>query len=95
MADLASDLFGLGATLFEMLAGQLPYPAGTLEQTLRRHQCDPPADLRRLVGSLPLPLVHLVERLLLRKPAERPKAAAVVQQLIALEIAALGRRKSA
>ena len=94
-ADLTSDLFSLGVTLFEMLAGQLPYPSGTLEQTLRRHQCDPPADLRRLAGPQPPPQVPLIERLLARKPAERPKAAAVVQQLIALEIAALGRRKSA
>ncbi len=91
----ASDVFSLGVTLFEMLAGQLPYPAGSVEQTFRRHESDPPADIRRFVGGLPSGLVALVERLLARRPADRPKMAAAVQQLIALEIAAIRRRLSA
>lgn len=94
-ADQSSDLFSLGVTLFEMLTGQLPYPAGSLRQTLRRHACDPPADIRRHAGLLAPALVTLVERLMARKPNERPRAAAIVQQLVALEIAALGRRQSA
>ncbi len=93
--DAGSDLFGLGVTLFEMLTGELPYPPGNLEQTFRRHGCDPPGDIRRLAGPLPPALVRLVERLLARKPTERPRAAAVVQQLVALEIATLQRRRSA
>jgi serine/threonine protein kinase len=90
--DEASDLFSLGVTLFETLTGQLPYPPGTLGQTFRRHGCDPPADVRRCGAAVPRELAHLVGRLLARKPDERPKAAAVVRQLIALEIAALRRR---
>jgi serine/threonine protein kinase len=92
---LPGDLFSFGVTLFEMLSGQLPYPAGTVEQTFRRHRSDPPADIRRYVPSLPPALVHLIERLLSNRPADRPRAAAVVQQLIALEIAALRQRRSA
>jgi serine/threonine protein kinase len=92
---LASDLFSLGVTLFEALSGQLPYPSGPIEQTLRRRCTEPPADLGRLVWPLPPGLVHLVERLLARQPEDRPRAAAVVQQLVALEIAALRHRRSA
>ncbi|MCS6849742.1 MAG: serine/threonine protein kinase [Gemmataceae bacterium] len=92
---LESDLFSFGVMLFEMLAGQLPYPPGTVEETLRRHRDERPADIRRLVPGLPGSLAALVERLLARQPAERPRAAAVVQQLVALEIAALRRRRSA
>jgi eukaryotic-like serine/threonine-protein kinase len=88
----ASDLYSIGVMLFEMLTGQLPYPPGSLNQTFRRHGCDPPADIRRLAGPLPAPLVRLVERLLARHPDDRPQADAVVRQLIALEIAALRRR---
>lgn len=91
----AGDLFSLGVMLFEMLAGRLPYPKGTVQQTFRRHLCDPPADLRRHAPLLPTALVTLIERLLSRRPADRPTAAAVVKQLVALEIAAIGRRKSA
>jgi serine/threonine protein kinase len=93
--DQGSDLFSLGVTLFEMLTGRLPYPSGTIDQTLRRHRSDPPADIRRHADGLPAGLVNLVGRLLARRPAERPRAGAVVQQLINLEIAALGRRQSA
>src|SRR5207249_782453 len=93
--DYKADLFSLGVTLFEMLTGQLPYPPGTLEQTLRRHRLDPPADIRRYAPLLPPNLVTLIERLLARQPAARPRAPAVVQQLVALEIAALSRRRAA
>jgi hypothetical protein len=66
-----------------------------VRQTFRRHASDPPADVRRHVGSLPPGLAGLLERLLARRPADRPRAAAVVQQLIGLEIAAIKRRLSA
>jgi serine/threonine protein kinase len=92
-AGPASDLFSLGVTLFEMLTGRLPYPPGSLRQTVRRHHCDPPADIRRSVGRLPPALVALVGRLLARRPEDRPAARAVVRQLVELEIATLSRRR--
>ncbi len=94
-AGPASDLFSLGVTMFEMLTGRLPYPTGTVEQTFRRHRCDPPADLRAHRPDLPRPLAAVVERLLARRPEDRPRVARVVQQLVALEIAALRWRRSA
>jgi serine/threonine protein kinase len=90
--DFASDLFSLGVTFFEMLTGRLPYPPGSLRQTLRRHLCDPPADIRRHVPELPPALVAMIERLLAHRGKERPRAAAVVQQLVRAEIAVLGKR---
>jgi serine/threonine protein kinase len=92
---LTSDLYSFGITLFEMVAGRLPYAAGTIEETFRRHCSETPADIRRFVPSLPPALVNLINRLLARLPADRPRAAAVVQHLIDLEITALQRRKSA
>jgi serine/threonine protein kinase len=93
-AGLGSDLFSLGVMLFEMLAGHLPYPPGSLDQTFRRHGCDPPADITRSAGPLPAPLTTLLERLLSRHPEQRPRAVAVVQQLIGLEIATLRWRRT-
>jgi serine/threonine-protein kinase len=91
--DFGSDLFSLGVTFFETLTGRLPYPPGSLRQTLRRHRCDPPEDIRRSVPNLPPALAMLVERLLAHRSEDRPNAAAVVQQLVHLEIAALGERR--
>jgi serine/threonine protein kinase len=90
-----SDLFSLGLTIFEMLAGRLPYPAGSTRQTLHRHRCDPPADIRNFAEGLPPALVSLLERLLDHAPGARPRARQVVQQLIGLEIATLRQRRSA
>jgi serine/threonine protein kinase len=93
--DPASDVFSLGVTLFEMLTGQLPYPPGSIAETLRRHEADPPADLRRYDATIPFGVVELVNELLAHRPKDRPRAAKVVQDLVGLEIAAIKRRKSA
>lgn len=88
----AADLFSLGVTLFEMLVGQLPYPPGNMEQTLKRHAWDPPQDLVRCRADLPQGLCNLVARLLDRKPGRRPRATQVVAELIGFEIATFRRR---
>ena len=93
--ETCSDLFSLGVTLFEMLTGQLPYPHGTIEQTLRRHSGEPPADIRDLVEGLPSGLITLIDRLLSRRPQDRPRASQLVQQIIALESTLMSRRMSA
>lgn len=93
--DFASDMFSLGVTLFEMITGKLPYPTGSLDATMRRHINDTPADIRSYGLSIPDPLADLVDQLLSRRPADRPRAAAVVQQLVSLEISSLRRRRTA
>ena len=89
--DLRSDLFSLGVTLFELLTGRLPYPPGSVSQTVRRHIDAPPDDVREHAAGVPAALATLVARLLAPRPEDRPRASAVVQHLIRLEIAALRR----
>jgi serine/threonine protein kinase len=93
--ETCSDLFSLGASLFEMLTGQLPYPQGSIEQTLRRHSCEPPFDIRSLGEGIPPGLSTLIDRLMARRPEDRPRAAAVIQQIITLENMISSRRLSA
>jgi serine/threonine protein kinase len=89
--DERADLFSLGVMFFEMLAGQLPYASGNARQTLKHHRDDPPADIRRHTEALPTVFVKLLDRLLAHYPHERPRAAAVAQQLGALELSFLRR----
>ena len=44
----ASDLYALGVTLFQLLAGRLPHEADTLGELLRRVASEPAPDLRTL-----------------------------------------------
>jgi serine/threonine protein kinase len=94
--DFASDWFSFGVMLFEMLTGMLPYSPGTLTETLERHRHeDPVARVAAVADAWPARLAALLEGLLERNLAARPRDALIVHELIALEIAALGLRRAA
>jgi serine/threonine protein kinase len=94
-ADQRADVFSLGVMLFELLTGERPYPPGSLAETMAAHAGGEPADLRDYPGPWPPRLADLLARMLSRRPGARPRTAAVVQELIDLEIATLQRRRSA
>jgi serine/threonine protein kinase len=92
-AGVRSDLYSLGATLFEMLAGRPPVEAATLAELVTRHRQQAVARLRTLVPHAPREVEWLVARLLARNPLRRPASAEeVVRLLVRLEIATLAGR---
>lgn len=85
LADIRSDLYSLGCTLFYMLVGKPPFAEGTGVQKLLQHQEQKPPSLTQLRGDIPSSVSQLVDRLLAKKPEARPQSPLeVVSQLYAI-----------
>jgi WD40 repeat protein len=68
-ADIRSDLYSLGCTLYYLLAGRVPFPGGTVTEKMLRHNMDEPTPLEQLRPDVP-PAVAAVVRLLMAKRRE-------------------------
>jgi serine/threonine protein kinase len=73
-----SDLYSLGAILFEMLAGQPVFQAKTLPAMMNKHLTETPPRIRDLCPDVPEALEQLVNQLLQKNPNERGGAAGEV-----------------
>ena len=85
--DQRSDIYSLGATLFECLAGCRPFEAKSAAGLIEAHRQQPPPQLRRLVPHVPLAVTRLVHNMLRKDPLRRPQSTGeLIGQLISLEI---------
>ena len=78
--DARSDLYALGAILYEMLTGRPIYPCRSLtELAARLHRGDPPLSPRQLRRSVPRDLETICLKCLERDPARRYTSAEALQ----------------
>jgi len=76
----AADVFSLGVTLHQMLAGERPFPDGTRRNPFPQTR-QPAQSIRRLRPSVPKKLDELLLRCLAGDPAERPTIAELMPAL--------------
>ncbi len=82
-ADIRSDLYALGCTLYYFLVGRPPFAGGTLMQKLKAHALDTPPSPAQARPDLPPALVELIARLMAKDPADRPQTPAEAARLLA------------
>jgi eukaryotic-like serine/threonine-protein kinase len=78
-ADIRSDLYSLGVTLWEMLSGKLPFQGSSAELMQQHRQAVLP--MWNLTGS-PQPISALLEVLLEKDPARRFQSPASISKII-------------
>ncbi len=67
----ATDLYGLGVTLYEALAGDAPFRSPSAEETMKRHISTPITPLRTLRPDLAPSIEAVVMQALEKEPARR------------------------
>ncbi len=81
LAEPASDLYALGATMFRLLTGERPYPHPVPQIYISHMQAPVP----ELPETVPAPLAAIVRRSMAKSPAERfPDARAMADALRAV-----------
>jgi serine/threonine-protein kinase len=70
-ADIRSDIYSLGCTLYHMLAGRPPFNEGDMTARLLKHVEAKPTDVRELNPKVSPGLALVLDRMLAKKPADR------------------------
>lgn len=82
--DRRTDVYSLGATLYELFSGERPFAAESSEKMILRCLREEPVPLARVAPGLPPALGEAIDRCLKKDPADRfPSARAAAAALAA------------
>ena len=69
--DQRADIYGLGATLYKMIAGVAPFDGSSVKEIIKAKMENDPPPLRRLIPEVPGGLSTVVQKMLARNPESR------------------------
>ncbi|MBM3982552.1 MAG: serine/threonine protein kinase, partial [Planctomycetes bacterium] len=76
--DIRADIYGLGATLYFLLAGHPPFPTGTVSQKLLWHRTKDPTPIRQIRPEVPDGLAVVIGKMMAKDPKARYQTPAQV-----------------
>jgi serine/threonine-protein kinase len=87
-ATPSSDLYAVGAILYETLAGQRPFEAETPIAVAMKRLAEEPPPVRSLRPDVPEPVANVIERSMSRAPSERYASAEAMREALESSFAA-------
>jgi serine/threonine protein kinase len=75
-ADVRSDLYSLGCTLYYALSGRPPFEGGDMINKIFRQRLDDPEPLEKVARGVPAAFAAIVRKLMNKKPEERYQSCA-------------------
>jgi WD40 repeat protein len=70
-ADVRSDIYSLGCTMYHLLTGRVPFPGDSVLRKLDAHRTLKPEPIRNIRPEVPAELAAIVTKMIAKKPGDR------------------------